>query len=128
MKDDLFGEVISMYTREQAIEDRVLIDVTETAKEAGFRCSVVLTAGVWAMIESIPQDFEHEDVSGRLWDVLFMAHIAIKKSSGGCQMTYSLILHTTPDDKSDQVRELKLVSGPGDHGELVITIMLPLED
>jgi type I site-specific restriction endonuclease len=33
----LFGEVIFSYTRAQAIADRVLIDVTPTALEAGFR-------------------------------------------------------------------------------------------
>ena len=30
------AEIISIYTRAQAIEDGVLVDVTDTAKEAGF--------------------------------------------------------------------------------------------
>ena len=34
--ESLFGEVIFSYTRAQAIADRVLIDVTPTAVEAGF--------------------------------------------------------------------------------------------
>jgi len=34
---EFFGEPISVYTREQAIEDGVLIDVTDTARENGFR-------------------------------------------------------------------------------------------
>ena len=33
----LFGEVIFSYTHAQAIEDGVLIDLTPTAIEAGFR-------------------------------------------------------------------------------------------
>src|SRR4051812_27741843 len=39
----VFGEVIFAYTRKQAIEDGVLVDVTETAKEAGFKIPVALT-------------------------------------------------------------------------------------
>jgi type I site-specific restriction endonuclease len=33
--DPIFGEVIYSYTRAQAIEDGVLVDVTDMAKEAG---------------------------------------------------------------------------------------------
>jgi type I site-specific restriction-modification system R (restriction) subunit len=34
-KDPVFGDVIYSYTRKQAIEDGVLVDITEMAKEAG---------------------------------------------------------------------------------------------
>jgi hypothetical protein len=45
--------VIHMYTREQAIADGQLVDVSETpeAKEAGFRIPVCLTAGVHALVQ-----------------------------------------------------------------------------
>jgi len=33
--EDTFGPVIFSYSRAQAIEDGVLVDVTETAKEGG---------------------------------------------------------------------------------------------
>ena len=39
--------VISQYTRAQAIEDGVLIDVSKMAKEAGFTIPVAVTAAVW---------------------------------------------------------------------------------
>ena len=44
---ELFGESIYRYTRAQAIEDGVLVDVTETAREAGFRCPVAITHAAW---------------------------------------------------------------------------------
>ena len=44
---ELFGGVIYAYTREQAISDGVLIDVSKMAKEAGIRFPVVLTSAVW---------------------------------------------------------------------------------
>ena len=40
-------DVICTYTRAQAIEDGYLVDVTETAKEAGIRYPVALTRAVW---------------------------------------------------------------------------------
>ena len=42
--ESFFGEVISTYTRAQAIEDGVLVDAGPMAKEAGFNWPVVLTA------------------------------------------------------------------------------------
>ncbi len=42
-----FGEVISNYTRQQAIEDRVLIDVSNTAKEADIVFPADLTRDEW---------------------------------------------------------------------------------
>jgi hypothetical protein len=60
--ESLFGEVIFSYTRAQAIADRVLIDVTPTALVAGFRFSVAVTAGLMGAIETIPQQYSHEDI------------------------------------------------------------------
>ena len=42
--ESFFGNVISTYTRTQAIEDGVLIDPGSMAKEAGFKWPVALTA------------------------------------------------------------------------------------
>ena len=42
-----FDPVISVYTRAQAIEDGILVDVSETAREAGFRIPVAVTRSVW---------------------------------------------------------------------------------
>ena len=45
---ELFGEVISTYSRAQAFEDGVLVDAGEMATEVGFRIPVALTAAVWS--------------------------------------------------------------------------------
>ena len=36
-------EIISCYTRQQAIEDGVLVDVTEQAKQIGFKVNTCVT-------------------------------------------------------------------------------------
>ena len=74
---ELFGEVIYRYTRAQAIEDGVLVDVSETAREAGFRWPVAMTSAAWAdcvaWSEEDNQRQVNQDESGRLWDVLWSA-------------------------------------------------------
>ncbi len=40
---EFFGNVIHTYTRAQAIEDGVLIDVSETSSEAGFKWPAAIT-------------------------------------------------------------------------------------
>lgn len=122
---ELFGEVIYAYSRKQALEDGVLVDVTETAKEAGFNWPFAMTAEVWGLIETIPKKFAHEDAKGRLWDVLMLARFAIKKARPGAEeILYDVILHQS---HANRLR-LKLHCGPGDDGVPVLTLMLPDQD
>ncbi len=98
---DIFGDVIYSYTRAQAIADGVLVDVTETAKEAGFRWPVAITRAVWEdCVTWSDEDSErqaHQDESGRLWDVLWMAFVAIRKSQSQPELIYELwVLHHFP--------------------------------
>jgi len=71
----------------------------------------------------------HQDQSGRLWDVLFMAQHAIRVNrSGGDRLRFQLY-RAPRDGKSTEasVTALNLIVGPGDRGEPVITILLPNE-
>ncbi len=58
-----------------------------------------------------------------------MAFIAIRSANGGTQMEYQRY-RVPRDGESTEAKltRLKLVCGPGDAGEPVITIMLPHED
>jgi hypothetical protein len=72
----------------------------------------------------------HQDESGRLWDVLFMAFYAIRTATvPGDRLLFSLY-RVPKDGHSTEAGEvsLKLMVGPGDAGEPVVTIMLPSED
>lgn len=129
MNEPLFKpeDIIYSYTRAQAIDDGVLIDVTELAKEAGFVVPVAVTNGVWAGVVVPPKKAKErgEDETGRLWDILYIASRRIKDATGSEALFY--ILATNNRGKKKLV-QLKAVAGPGDEGELVITIMLPNED
>lgn len=128
---EMFGEVISSYSRAQAIADGVLVDVSSAAKEAGLKFPVAMTRAAyedcvtWTAEDSKRQT--HQDESGRLWDVVWMLRCAAK--NGGSEMRYSL--YRVPRGgrgMKARLTTLKAICGPGDTAEPVITIMLPNED
>ena len=80
MFDD--ADLIHRYTRADAIRDSVLIDVSATAKEAGFKFPVALTAAVWSKCVEVPPGVASQDEAGRLWDVLTLLRFAIRASKG----------------------------------------------
>ena len=123
--ESFFGPVIVAYTRADALRDGVLVDVTETAREMGYRVPVAVTRAVWVGVVE-PDDTPGQSVEGRLWDVLWMLHYAIKtRPRAGSLVRYQL--YATIGGFSRLVT-LKAVIGPGDEGEPVITIMEPDED
>ena len=68
---------------ESRLADRVLVDGTPTAMEAGFRFPVAARAALMAAVETIPQQYSHEDIKGRLWDLLWMASLAARRAKPG---------------------------------------------
>ena len=50
-----FDPAISAYTRAQAIEDGILVDVSDTAREAGFTIPVAVTRTVWSRLVALPR-------------------------------------------------------------------------
>ena len=72
----------------------------------------------------------HQDQSGRLWDVLFMAaHAARANAEAGPKLRFELY-RVLRDGRSTEAEltTLKLIVGPGDDGERVMTTLLPNED
>ena len=72
MTNELFGEVISNYSRAQAIEDGVLVDVSATAKETGIKFPVGMTRTLWDRYVEVPEGVSCPTETGRLWDILWM--------------------------------------------------------
>jgi len=111
-----------------------LIDAGAMAHEAGFRWPVAITAGAWSdcvtWSDVDSQRQTHQDQSGRLWDVLFMAAHAVRaRADAGALLLFEL--YRVPRDGRSTEAELttlKLVVGPGDEGEPVTTILLRNED
>ena len=89
---------------------------------------IALPRSAWTDTDSEAQI--HQDQSGRLWDVLFMGAYAIRtQGSGGDRLNFSL--YRVPRDghsTEPKLVTLKLIVGPGDDGQPVMTILQPHED
>lgn len=127
-------DVVSSYSRLQALADGVLVDVSTLAREAGFRVPVAMTDAAWADCVSwcdadAVRGAEGQSEAGRLWDVVYMAaHAArVHKHSGSDRVVFSVL--RVPRGKRRMERaELVVHIGGGDQGEAVATIMKPNED
>lgn len=129
---DLFGEVISVYTRAQAIADGMLIDVTAEANDAGFKVPVALTAAVWADVVAWSAEDSarqiQQDERGRLNDLLW-ASATLARHHTGNRMPFQH--HRVPRGANGVCRTpiaLVMTIGPGDNAEPVVTLMFPSDD
>jgi len=122
------AEIIYAYTRAQAIEDGVLIDVSELAGEAGFKYPVAVTCGLWAEVIEPDEASKKSGQSeiGRLWDILMVLRLVIRKAANTEMILFNPLF--VFNGQKPITKQLKAVCGPGDHYEPVITIMLPNED
>jgi hypothetical protein len=122
------ADLIHSYSRADALRDGVLIDVSETAREAGIRWPVALSSAAWERCVSVPPGVVCQDETGRLWDVLWMLRLAIARSDGGSEVRFALHVRNDNRDGAPPLVKLKAICGPGDDGEPVLTVLLPEED
>lgn len=131
MDNDLFGGfVVSSYSRAQALEDGVLVDITHIAKQAGFKFPTVVSQALWALIEPSPELMFHgESKDSRIWDVCFMAGHAMRAVRKSSQADFKVFLRQNKRNSEDKdTYDCYIVCGPGDTAEPVLTIMLKGED
>jgi len=125
-KENPFGEVISVYTRAQAIEDGTLIDVTETAKEDGVKHPTVVTSNLlhtWIEPDEKAKNYG-QDLQGRLWDVVYMFTLAARKCADS-MVVFDVLFANGPGPRNRHTVKLWAICDGGDTGAPVITIMLP---
>jgi hypothetical protein len=130
-------DVIHCHSRADLLADGDLVDVSSVAREAGFRFPVALSRSVMADCVLWPADAKArkpgaaQDESGRLWDVLYMAYLAVRKASADAVSPQHYTLYRVPaEGAGTEPVEVTLAIhlGAGDAGEGVITIMQVGED
>lgn len=138
--EDLFGEVISRYTRADAIADGQLVEVDSfeeasifepgIALEAGYVNPVAMTASVAADIRDIPPSKSWQDEKGRLWDMLWVGRVYLKGlfETAARQGSAETLYHFHMDVGRKKLYTVKLHLGLGDQGEPVLTFLRPEED
>ena len=85
MTTDINWNVIYTYTRAQAIEDAVLIDITADAKATGFKVHTVVTDNLYRQYVEVPTGLDGsygQSRAGRLHDLLTLAMFAARSSKG----------------------------------------------
>ncbi len=114
--EEIFGEVISVYTRAQAHEDGILIDVNDTdaANLFKFQCSITVALH-GALSRGAGSDAAN--FSARLWDVLFMAQTA-GRSANSSDVFFKVKI-------GREVLELWANCGPADDGAPCMTFGFP---
>ena len=128
---DTFSSPISTYARAQAIEDGILVDVSDTAREAGFTIPVAVTRTVWDRLVALPEGYKgFQDESGRLWDVVWMAHHYARRASNTDRVRMCVLVRDIRKDLRDSNRPPRkhfpiVVLGAGDTAGPVVTIMFP---
>jgi hypothetical protein len=148
--EETFGPVISSYSRAQAIEDGVLVDVSNVLTPCPFKYPVAMTiaaysaticaGGKWVNDTSNDNDKTvcgsatlvlpgGQDVKGRLHDVFWMLQDAIKRMNGATdRVSFTVVVDAKGNGSRRNRVELYSVCGPGDTDAPVITIMLQGED
>lgn len=120
-------EPVYSYTRFQALEDGVLVDLNQyiPVMQSGYRYPIACTAAVFAIIDRACKNKKyHNDYSGVVWDILWMSRISpIQRWNSG--RLFQVIINGAG---KKTIYNLKLEVSGGDNGEPVLTIMLPNED
>lgn len=128
---ELFGEVIHSYTRAQAVEDGMLVNFSDPESDTATVCHqhykypVACTSAVFGIMQKAVENPRYcNDYAGVLHDMLWMSR------NHGRQLDTATVLFQVIIQGAERCKyhTFKLMVGPGDNLEPVITIMLPTED
>ncbi|MEO6750803.1 MAG: DUF6573 family protein [Opitutus sp.] len=116
-----FGETIYSYSRAQAIDDGVLVDLNHVDSiRQHWKHPFACTSAVWSIIEEALQRPD-QDTDGICHDISTMAKLAIRSARDAEQILFTVII-------TGKKHAMKLHIGPGDTAAAVLTLMLPYED
>lgn len=112
------SDVIFRYTREQALEDGVLVNLTPWARLVGFKIPVACTSELWHTLIEAP---DHETSHAQAVALLMRVRTEAEQGPDTDRIDF------TQERNGETIGAYALCHG-GDHAEPVITIMMPWED
>lgn len=121
--------ILFSYTREQAIADGVLVDLMQDEMapvcRQHYKYPVACTSAVFDIIRrAVENPRWSNDYAGVVHDILWMSRVA----SRALNPSTVVFRVTITGAGIRQLYDFKLIVGPGDQAEPVITIMMPEED
>lgn len=125
---EVFGEPIYTYSRSQAIEDGVLVDLMQDEMapvcRQHYKYPIACTAAVFGIIERAVKAKSSNSFAGIVHDILWMSRTLRKQVD---PQTVRFAVRIVGGSRQ-QLYQFKMVCGPGDNAEPVLTLMLPDED
>ena len=121
-------DIVYSYSRAQAIADGVLHDVSETAKQTGFKLPVAVTDTIFQkFLLPSPELVEYgQSCEARLLDLLMVLYFMVRslpRNHTGSRITFTVKFLMDAEKELYEEPVLTADCGPGDRGEAVITIM-----
>jgi len=122
-------ELISVYSRADALRDGVLVDLSDLVRSSGFRIPVAATEAVFSTyLDPSPELIASgESLTGRAWDLLQVLLFAISVYPDRSEILFKVLFLMSPASSPVPI-ELKAICGPGDDARPMLTILLPSED
>jgi hypothetical protein len=120
-------DLLATYTRRVALEEGVLVDVTEAAKRAGFQWPVVMSKGVWMECVEVPKGLFWQSEDGRIRDILRRLMHAVLRSLKPIRTITFQVLVQKPKG-APELLTLRADSWPDDEGNHSLVVMLPDEE
>lgn len=123
------AEIISVYTRAQAIEDGVLIDANKgdlaEVTRQHYKVPVAMTAAVFGIMRRAVENKRHcNDWRGVWHDICWMGRVCYKAIDPTTRLFRVKIIGAG----RQSLYTFKAICGPSDNGSPCITVMLPDED
>ena len=118
--------VLTKYTRQQALNEGLLIDVSATAQEAGIVFPVAVAQEVWGQYIKPSERAAKigQSEQGRLWDILWMLRVAIGRAGHTDRIHFEVLVQDGPGSRFRHKAKLQALCHGGDQREPVITIKL----
>ncbi|MGN5650966.1 DUF6573 family protein [Bacillus sp. Brlt_9] len=123
--NSIFGPAIHTYTRAEAIADGSLIDISNTAKEAGITIPIAITKRVFDFMVDNESEKDPKAMDWKTYDICSMLVYAAKRLPGNSEMLYPIVRICNGEESTVNLKATIL---GGDNGEPVFTVSLPDED
>lgn len=126
---EIFGAPIHVYSRTDAIEDGVLVDLMQDEMEGvcrqHYKHPIACTSAVFEVMQKAVENKRYcNDYAGILHDMLFMSKATGRRMDESTVLFRCIIVGAG----RSKYHDFKLMVHGGDQGEPVITISLPGED
>jgi hypothetical protein len=124
-EDPIFGELIHSYSRAEALDDGVLVDLAlfsfrgqRLVDQVGIRYPIAITAPAYSEATDGIEAGAQADLIWRITQLLIAFKDAARRTDGADRLEFTF----------RGAVQLKAICGPGDDAAPVITLMLPGED